>query len=123
MSEHYAILEERPDRINRLRFLLHLRGIEALLAMDAAEVVNWRSACREAGEELHGVILYFEQHNVRHLMALEQAGFDLPVYAVRVDNRNWAESINALDLFVGSIEEILQRLPVKTSIGDPRMAQ
>lgn len=117
MSKHYAILEERPDRINRLRFLLHLRGIEALLATDAAEVVNWRSACRESGEDLHGVILYLEQHNVRHLEGLEQASFDLPVYAIRVDNRDWAENVNALELFVGSIDEILQKIPVKASAG------
>lgn len=111
MPKHYAILDERPERISRLRFLLHLRGIQALLAMDAAEVVNWRSACRESEAEMHGVILYCEPGNSRHLQALEQAGFDLPVYAIRQGGSDWSETNSALNLFVGSVDDILKRIP------------
>mgnify|MGYP001390947839 CR=1 FL=1 len=122
MPKHYAILDERPERINRLRFLLHLRGIQALLAMDAAEVINWRSACREADAEMHGVILYCEQKNVQHIEALEQAGFDLPVYAIRQEEGTCSVDGCTLNLFVGSVEEILQQLPATVSRKSDRVA-
>ncbi|PLY03329.1 MAG: hypothetical protein C0624_07005 [Desulfuromonas sp.] len=114
MSIHYAILDEQPERINRIRFLLHLRGILALLAIDAAEVINWRSACREAEAEMCGVILYCDPANIRHLQALEEAGFDLPIYAIRGEGCDSPVS-DGLNIFIGSIDEILQQLPAETT--------
>jgi len=113
MSKHYAILDDRPERINRLRFLLHLRSIQALLALDAAEVLNWRSACRQTQAELCGVILYAERSNLEHLKALCATGFELPVYAIKATPQASlpTDELAGLQLFVGSVDEVLQRLP------------
>jgi len=115
MSKHYAILDDRPERINRLRFLLHLRGIQALLALDAAEVLNWRSACRQTQAELCGVMLYAEPENMAHLGQLAETGFDLPVYAIKSTPQSTlgGEDFTPLQLFVGSVEEILQVIPAQ----------
>ena len=111
MSQHYAILDSRPERISRLRFLLHLRGVQALLAMDAAEVINWQSACKQSHAEMCGLILYSETVNLEHLKALEGAGFELPVFVVQGELQGIGDSYPALDLFVGSVDDILQRIP------------
>ena len=110
MAQHYAILEERPDRINRLRFLLHLRGIKALLAIDAAEVINWRSACRLSDAELKGVVLYLDQKNCRHLQELAATGFDLPVLAIEVEGDFSCKLPGRLNLVRGSVDDVLKKI-------------
>lgn len=111
MSHHYAILDDRHERISRLRFLLHLHGVQALLAIDAPEVMNWRSACRQAHAEMCGVILYSEAGNLEHLKALEKEGFDLPVYVIQGELEDLEGRFSGLDMFVGPVDDILQRIP------------
>jgi hypothetical protein len=120
MSHHYVILDDRPERVSRLRFLLHLHGVQALLAIDAAEVMNWRSACRQAHAEMRGVILYSETLNLEHLESLEQAGFDLPVYVIQGELEGLEGRFKDLDIFVGSVDDILQRIPSFTLRPDNR---
>lgn len=111
MSAHYVILDDSPERIGRVRFLLHLRGIQALLAMNADEVLNWRRACRHSDAEMLGVILYDEEENRSHLQVLEREGFELPVFAISGRTREPVNTFGELHYFVGSIDEIMQKLP------------
>mgnify|MGYP001199983577 CR=1 FL=1 len=111
MSPYYVILDNSPDRISRLRFLLHLRGIQALLAMNADEVLNWSRACRHSDAEMLGVILYDEPDNKEHLQTLDQEAFELPVYAIANRHRVQMNDFGGLDLLLGSVDEIMQLLP------------
>lgn len=113
MSHYLAILDDRPDRIGRLRFLLHLREIQALLSMDAAEVMNWKSTCRQINSDLRGVILHAEPENRKHLEALVAAGFELPVYVIRGQWPFPLEGLERLQLFVGTVDQVLSQLPAK----------
>ena len=119
MSLRYIILDDRPERFVSLRFMLQLRGLQVLQAMDAAEVLNWQSACRQSETLLGGVVVYAEPTNVKHLLALSEAGFEPPVYALLSNRSSHVPETLPLNLFVGSMDEVLHRIArVKGSRND-----